>query len=218
MERSIKIAGASTLSAAVVESIVKRVFESCKFQLTADSFSLDYAELKTLIERRFAWNGYESIKVGPFRALNRRTLLIYLLGGDGTVLYRVKVDRKSGSMRFSHAFSQSNGASLMADQPWQNHRLAGAGRAPIRADIELRRDPRDRRSTGPSVPYVRNISLPMTSGSADPTGQKPGTVYFLVGIGLIAVLMAVMSAITVLFASDPTHLLIRAVFAGVERG
>jgi hypothetical protein len=54
----------------------------------------DLAEIVGLLERKLAWYGFPSVKVGPFIRVNDNTVSIDLLNhGDG--LCRIELDRRS---------------------------------------------------------------------------------------------------------------------------
>lgn len=60
---------------------------------------LNLDEISDLLERRLAWYGLRSVRLGPFRSGADGALLVDLLDTDGSVLDRVEVDRTSGALR-----------------------------------------------------------------------------------------------------------------------
>ncbi len=58
----------------------------------------DVAEIVELLERKLAWFGFRSVKVGPFVRVKDNTVSIDLLD-RGEVLCRIQLDRRSGAIR-----------------------------------------------------------------------------------------------------------------------
>ena len=52
-----------------------------------------------LLQRRLAWYGFRSVKVGQVRELSEHALVVDLLYVCGTLLCRVEIDRQSGAIR-----------------------------------------------------------------------------------------------------------------------
>lgn len=61
----------------------------------------DLSEIRELLERKLAWYGLQSVRIGTFRRTGERTLLCDLLTADGSVLCRVNVDRRSCAVRIA---------------------------------------------------------------------------------------------------------------------
>jgi hypothetical protein len=52
-----------------------------------------------LLQRRLAWYGLQSVKVGQVRELSEHALVVDLLYTCGTLLCRIEIDRQSGAIR-----------------------------------------------------------------------------------------------------------------------
>jgi hypothetical protein len=51
------------------------------------------------LQRRLAWYGFRSVKVGQVRELSEQALVVDLLYTCGTLLCRIEIDRQSGAIR-----------------------------------------------------------------------------------------------------------------------
>lgn len=61
----------------------------------------DFSQLRGLwlLQRRLAWYGFRSVKVGQVRELSEHTLVVDLLHTCGTLLCRIEIDGESGAIR-----------------------------------------------------------------------------------------------------------------------
>jgi hypothetical protein len=81
--------------------ILSRHFEDCIqglwtwFESREEFEECDHSRMRQLLKCRLAWYGFQSVGVGPFRALTKDTLFVDLLQAGGAVLCRVEVDRQS---------------------------------------------------------------------------------------------------------------------------
>lgn len=97
-----------TLAAALMRRFKRRGERSDTCLQSDEEISpCDFSQLRGLwlLQRKLAWYGFRSVKVGQLRELSEHTLLVDLLHTCGTLLCRVEIDRQSGAIRrpASHA-------------------------------------------------------------------------------------------------------------------